>query len=536
MYAKKLILMPALCIFGALSAQLNPVDASRDLGYAESCTSIMVGKAASTDGSVMTAQTCDANYRTWVRFEPSKTYQPGEMEPVYWGMLHNEEPHDMRNVEKKGEIPAPSKTYAFMNVAYPCMNEMQLAIGETTTSGKRELVNREGLFLIEELQRIALQRCTTAREAIQLIGKLVAQYGYGDGGECLTIADPQEVWHFEVYGSGPGKPSALWAAQRIPDDHVGISANIPRIGKIDFNDSKNFMYSADLKERSQKLGYWDGKEPYVFWKVVSSGSKAYAIREFFVLNALAPSLKLNMDGAELPFSVKPDKKVDVREVLALYRQTYEGTPYDQMQNLQVTRTLRDREGNESSETITSPATNNFMSNDMRDLLNALKPGAVERQRTIAIVACSYSQIIQLRSWLPNEVGGVAWFAFDNPAQSPRIPIYSGTLSLPESFAVCGQHRFRTDAAIWSFREANRIATVNWARTRTIMEPEQMRLENKMFSETPLLEATAMTLLQEGKTEEAKQLLTSYTHDFAAMCMSKWEEMKAVFWTMFARGF
>ena len=525
--------LPLLFLFACTVISAQVYD---NHGYAESCTSIMVGKAASTDGSVMTAQTCDANYRTWVRIEPSKTYKPGDLEPVYWGVLHNEEPNDMRNVVKKGEIPAPAKTYAFMNVAYPCMNEMQLAMGETTTTGRRELVNTKGLFLIEELQRIGLQRCTTAREAIRLIGQLAQQYGYGDYGECLTIADPQEVWHFEIYGSGPGEPSALWAAQRIPDDHIGVSANIPRIGKIDFNDAKNFLYSSDLRERSQKLGYWDGKAPYVFWKVVSSGTKAYAIREFFILSSFAPSLNLNMDGEELPFSVKPDKKVSVQEVLAMYRQTYEGTPYDQTQNLKVTQTRRDPQGNEITETITSPAASNFMSNDMRNLLNALKPNVVERQRTIAIVACSYSQIVQLRSWLPNEVGGVAYFAFDNPAQSPRIPVYSGTTSLPASFAVCGQHRYRTDAASWSFREANRIATVNWDRSRKVMEPEQMRLEQKLFAETPALEARAQALIKEGKTEEAKKLLTSYTHDFAALCMQKWEEMKATLWTMYVRGF
>ena len=533
---KKLFMIPALCLFGALYAQTFTVIDPNDVGYPESCTSIMVGKAASTDGSVITTHSCDGNYRTWLRFEPSITYKPGEIEPVYWGVLHNEEPNDFRRVEKKGEIPAPEKTYAFMNVAYPCLNEMQLAIGETTTTGRRELMNRDGLFLIEELQRIVLQRCTTARDAIQLMGKLVAEYGYGDSGECLTIADPQEVWHFEIYGSGPGKPSALWVAQRIPDDHVGVSANIPRISKVDFNDSKNFMFSADLRERSQKLGFWDGKEPYIFWKVVSSGAKAYAIREFFILSSLAPSLRLNMDGEELPFSVKPDKKVSVRDVMSFYHQTYEGTPYDQMANLKVTRTLRDQQGNQTTETIISPATSNFMSNELRDLLNTLKPEAVERQRTIAIVGCSYSHVTQLRSWLPNEIGGVSYFAFDNPAQSPRIPIYTGTISLPQSFAICGQHRYRTDAAIWAFRETNRIATVNWARSREIMEAEQNRLEEKIFAELPALEAQAQALIKEGKTNEAKQIITSYTHDFAALCMQKWEEMKATFWTMYARGF
>lgn len=59
--------------------------------------------------------------------------------------------------------------------------------------------------MIEELEKIALQRCTTAREAIRLIGQLVAEYGYGDSGECLTIADPNEVWHFEVFGRRPGQ-------------------------------------------------------------------------------------------------------------------------------------------------------------------------------------------------------------------------------------------------------------------------------------------------------------------------------------------
>ena len=49
------------------------------------------------------------------------------------------------------------------------------------------------MFMIEELQRVALQRCTTAREAIRLMGDLIKQYGYGDSGECLTIADPDEV-------------------------------------------------------------------------------------------------------------------------------------------------------------------------------------------------------------------------------------------------------------------------------------------------------------------------------------------------------
>ncbi|MGE0091035.1 MAG: dipeptidase [Bacteroidales bacterium] len=520
-----------LFVFAPLLGQAPlPYDPD-DSDFSESCTSIMVGKKASTDGSVMTAHTCDSNYRTWLEMVGRQTYGSGESEGVFWGRLHTEEPWDMRNVEEKGRIPAVAETFAYLNTAYPCLNEKQLAIGETTIVGRKELVNKEGLFLIEELQRLALQRCSTAKDAVLLIGKLAQEYGYGDNGECLTIADKNEIWHLEIFGSGPGKPSAIWVAQRIPDDHVAISANIPRISKVDFESDK-FLYSKDIRERSKDLGYWDGKEEFVFWKVTND-KKPFSIREYFVLSTLAPSLNLNYDDLELPFSVKPDKLVDVRDILALYRETYEGTEWDQTKNLTVEVTRRDRIKGEYKEVV--KPVSNFMTNDMRDLLNSLKPGVTERVRGIAVIQCSYSQIIQLRDWLPDEVGGVAWFSFDNPSQSPRIPVYSGTIDLPESFKICGQHRYREDAASWAFRETNRIATINWNKTRGILEPEIMNFEQKMFETSALVESEAVKLIKEGKMDKAKEILTRHTHDFASMTINRWKELKAELWTIFARS-
>jgi dipeptidase len=183
---------------------------------------------------------------------------------------------------------------------------------ETTIYGREELINENGLFLIEELQKIALQRCKRAREAITLIGKLAEEYGYADLAECITIADPLEIWQMEIAGSGKnGKPSAVWCAQRIPDDHVGIAANIPRISVVDFNDPDHFMYSTDLKNVARNLGYWDGTEPLKFWKVIND-KKPFAIREFYVLSTLAPALNLSFDAEELPFSVKPLKSFRYR--------------------------------------------------------------------------------------------------------------------------------------------------------------------------------------------------------------------------------
>ena len=171
-----------LLLIAAMWMAVFSLSAQEDTNeYSESCTSIMVGKKASADGSVMTSHTCDAWYRTWLDFEPAQTHEKGSMHPVYWGTLHTSSKWSRENVELKGEIPEVEKTFAYLNTAYPCLNEKQLAIGETTFGGRRELRDKNGLFLIEELERVALERCTTARQAITLIGELVKKYGYEIG-------------------------------------------------------------------------------------------------------------------------------------------------------------------------------------------------------------------------------------------------------------------------------------------------------------------------------------------------------------------
>ena len=497
------------------------------------CTSIQVGKLASTDGSVITCHTCDGNYRTWVKIEPPAEHFEGAMAKVYTGLMHTETSWDLRGITEKGEIPQVPKTYAFLNVAYPNMNEHQLAIGETTIGGRRELRNSDGMFMIEELERIALQRCTNARDAIRLIGKLVKEYGYGDGGECITIADKKEVWHFEIFGEGMLKKGAIWAAVRIPDDHIGISANIPRIANLDLDDPDHYMASENVFSYAEKKGWWDPNsgEPFKFWKAYS-GRKPFSIREFFVLSTLAPSLSLDYEAEALPFSVKPDNKVSVRDVIKMYRETYAGTKWDMTQNLLV-KARRSEEMEKSQ--IASP----WMSWDMRNLLNTLKPGVVERFRPVAVEYCAYSHIMQCRDWLPDEIGGICWFAFDNPGLSVRIPIFSGVTELPPSFEVCAQHRFRRDSAAWAFRRANRLAMMKWGQTKEQVEATIKEFENKAFSELPDVEKKALELYSGGKTEEdilkAKQYLTKYTNDFARAAINKYWELGDKFWMLLSRG-
>ena len=296
------------------------------------------------------------------------------------------------------------------------------------------------------------------------------------------------------------------------------------------------MYSTDLQKVAKNLGYWDGKESLKFWKVISSMSKAFSTREFYILSTLAPSLKLSVDTTELPFSVIPETKLSPRDVIKFFRETYEGTQLDMTKNLLITVRNKDDNGNVTEKKIKSAIASSWMSTELRKLLNEIKPGIVDSRYCIAQNWCSYSHIIQCRSWLPDEVGAVAWFSFDNPALSPRIPIFSGVIRLPPSFGICGKQRYTPDAAIWSFRETNRLAVINWSQGRKLIEPAVKDLEDKAFEEMPFVEEKVADLVKTGKNEEAEQYITDYTNNFAYAAMKRWEEMKVNLWTMYSMGF
>lgn len=505
--------------------------------FGQSCTSIMVAKKASVDGSVMTSHTCDGRYRTWLRWEKAREYKKGEKTKIYKGLLKTETPYDNRGVVEVGEIPQASHVYAFLNTAYPCLNEKQLAIGETTIVGPKELVNKKGLFQIEELERIALQRCSTARDAIRLIGELIAEYGYGDWGECITLADKHEVWQLEIFGEGKKRVGGVWAAQRVPDDHVAISANISRIGELHLDQPDFYMASKNVFKVAKRLKRWDGKSTFKFWKAYGGNKKPYAIREFFVLNHFAPSLHLNMEMDELPFSVRPEHKVSVQEVMALYRECYENTPWDMTQHLKVVKKKRDKKGKViGQDTILSPIAHPWPSRARRNLCNALKKGSIAYQRTVAVSWCSYSFVAQLRSDMPDAIGGRLFLSFDNPAQSPRIPIYCGSTVLPDAFHVCGQKKYREDAILWKYRKANKLAMVSWQETRSDMEQEVKYYENKALNDGGTLERKIVELFLLDEDKKAAELLNKFTRDVVGETVYRWKELEQEYWHKFGLGF
>ncbi len=510
----------------------------------ESCTSIMVGKKASTDGSVITSHTCDGRYRTWMTMEPAQDHKRGEMHTVYRGTMHTAFRGDTTGVRVVGTIPQVAHTYAYLNAAYPCLNEKQLSIGETTFSGPDTLKNEKGMFTIEELERVALQRCDNARDAIRLIGSLIKQYGYGDGGECITIADKNEVWQMEILGEGPDVIGGIWAAQRIPDDHVAVSANIPHIGRLLRNNPDYFMCSDNIERVARKYGLWDGKGEFIFWKAFDAPwaeGKNFRERDFFILNSLARSLGLSMVMQEMPFSVKPDQKVDVTDVMELLRSTYEGTDLDMCRNLKSIVTKKQKDGTVTTDTVISPVANPWMTTATQNVLNFQNPTAVKFRRTVSVAWCSYSFVSQLRSWLPDEVGGICWVSVDNPGQSPRVPVFCGTTRLPKAYDICGQKGYNPDAVLWQYRKANKLATIAWQRTKGEMNKLILSNEKRAFDGLADLERSVKNLKsREDENFDPKQrianLLNDYTFRIYDNTAYDWKQLEAKYWQMFGMGF
>ncbi|MBQ0113558.1 MAG: C69 family dipeptidase [Bacteroidales bacterium] len=545
MNTKKILIGLALLLaFPTLSsAQID--ENKKDFRTKESCTSIMVGKKATTDGSVITSHTCDSWYRTWMKMVAAKDYANDTVTAIYDGRMHTQTPGDSTNVKIKGTIPQVKHTYRFLDSAYPCLNEKQLAMGETTISGRDTLQNKKGMFMIEELARIALERCSTAREAIKLMGELVKKYGYGDSGECLTIADKDEVWIFEIFGEGPKKIGGVWAAIRIPDDEIAVSANICRISKIDTNDKANCMASENIYKVAKDLKLWDGKEEFSFWRAYSGGNyfgekKNYSVREFFIMSTLAPSMNLSDTVEDLPLSVKPDQKVSVEMVSNLLGSYYEGTEKNLSGRLLIPNPKykdKDKEGNiveGQPEKIVSSFANPWMRPDEIDTYKAYaNDEAMNNIRTVSVPWCAYSTVIQLRSWLPDEIGGVAWVALDNPGESPRFPIFCGNTELPKLLGTCGQHVEREDAALWHYRKANRLATVRWGKYRSMIEKGQKYFLDKGQRELPFVEKLYQN---ESDSTKKAELLNGYTTDFFHATIMRWDNIASDIWRQTWTGF
>ena len=509
-----------------------------DFAY-DACTDIIVGKDASVDGSVITSHTgCCPECR--VHVVPAQTFKKGAMAPVYYGLQDVRKPlHKYGKII--GTIPQVKKTYAYFHTGYPQMNEHQLAIGESTLSQKDELKALYGvckqIMTIEQAQVFALQRCKTAREAIHLIASLVEKYGFlpscGPESEALCIADPNEAWVMEVFSVGndwtpeSGKPGAIWAAQRVPDDHIAVVPNWSIIKEIDLSKPDYYMASENYMQVAVDHGWYDPESGRPFnWQIsYSPVLREWASSRFWLFfQTYCPSLKewpnkkltdpysgynayhqYLEDISLYPFSAKPDKKLSVQDVIAFQRSVFEGTIYDMTADTDWL--VPDGKGGMKKSPLTTP----FPTRDMRELLDITWRRMVSRG--------GYGMVVQVRNWLPAAIGGVYWFYVDNQYSSTYVPIYAGVQEISPLYKTYDPDKFSEDSARWAVDFVDNLLYLRWQEAVKDLRKVRDPLEASFFKNQPSIETRTLELYKKDQ-KKAKKFLTDYTKS----CMEKTVKM------------
>jgi dipeptidase len=497
------------------------------------CTIIAAGKKATADGSVLISHT-DTGPDSRIYYVPGKTFRAGEQAPVYWG-IQDAGLSLMDDGEVLGYIPQVRKTYGYFHSAYSHMNEVQLGIAESTTAQRPELVcTREGgkqIMTIEQAMIFALQRCDKAREAVLLIGDLMIRYGFlpssGDGSETLVIADTDEAWVLEVFGvgngwdPGTGRPGAIWAAQRLPDDQATMVPNWSIIKEINAGDKSQFLVSDNYMKEAVDRGWYDpaSGKPFIWQEAYSPLPEEYATSRFWLFySTFMPGLKQWPDrkldpsnpykGMQpyyqvveplsiYPFAAVPEKKISVQDVIAFQRSTFEGTIYDMTSYPEWL--VPDGKGGYEKSPLATP----FPGSEMRKLIKQTYRRPVARHRG------HYGMVMQLRDWLPDAIGGVYWVYLDNPYFSPYVPIYAGNLSVAETYNIYDPEKYDERSARWAIDFVDNLANLQFrdiaADVRAVRDP----FENEIFAGQEKTEKEALEMYKKDPAS-ARKFLTDYS--------------------------
>lgn len=390
------------------------------------CTSLIAAKGATADNSVMITYAADShNLYGELYTLPGGTHAPGEMRQII----------EWDTNKPLGEIPQAPVTYSRVGN----MNEHGVAITESTWGGREELAG-SGLIDYGSLIYLGLERAKTAREALKIMTDLVNEYGYASSGESFSIADPDEAWILELIGKGKDDKGAVWVARRIPDGYISGHANHPRIHKFPLKDkTKETLYSPDVIKFARQKGYFNGKdEDFDF-------SRAYAVTDFGALrgcdarvwayfNKYAPDMDRYLpwidraEGEPMPLWVKPSKPLSDKDLKAMMRDHYEGTPYDMATDIGA-----------------GPYAVPYRWRPMTFTVDSVE---YTHERAIATQQTGFSLVAQLRSDLPRSMRGLLWFGTDDANTCVYLPVFCSVTQAPPQLAKGDINTFSWDSNFW----------------------------------------------------------------------------------------
>ena len=502
------------------------------------CTTMIVGKNATVDGSVIIAHSDDDVSDARIIFVPGKDEET-ERNVYYDNCSLGPNPEynsteirryigpdrgpgydtgDYPNSKPLGKISLPyiKKTYSYFDGCYGIMNEHGLMIGECTCGAKvhPEPDCKERIFYASELSRVALERCQTALDAIKLSAELIEKYGYYGTGETLLFGDADEGWVMEMCGYDEKGTNGIWVAQRVPDDHFFVAANEFRIRDIYMSDedknhkhtkdpffkskdSENtILYSKNLFAVCKEKGWIDQDATQLDWLPTVSygeyGHPYYSLRRVWrALSKVDPLLHLSpkaTDGytRQYPFSIPVDphpedpqkkKKLSILDIASIFRDQYEGTEFDLTKG-------------EAAGPFGNPVRYD-LNPDQGDTfnLNTYKPeGAWERP--ISIYRCAMLWINQAKK-INDKTLGISWIGLDRPRANCLMPFYAKMPDLPKSIQTMNLLEFEFDhtpenepiktSAWWAFNFVANYINLNYSYMMVELSDLQSKLEAEAFT-------------------------------------------------------
>ncbi len=487
--------------------------------YAMACTNLIVGKKASSDGSVFCTYSADS----WGMFT---------------GLCHYPFAYHMKNERREiydydtnvchGSIPEASVTYNVIGN----VNEYQVSIGETTFGGREEMVDSTGIIDYGSLMYLGLQRSRTAREALRVMVTLAETYGYNSEGETFTICDPNEAWIMEMMGKGPGSKGVVWVAMRIPDDAICAHANQSRIrtffsGKkinpkgvypIEGAKPLDIYYSKDVIDYARRNGWYNGKDAdFAFNEVYAypdfSGRRFCEARVWSFFNHFSNDMDKYLpyamgtvkDAEPMPLWIIPNRKVTRQDVAECMRDHYEGTPMS-----------LDRDPGQGMWGMPYRPTPLTYEVDGKKMFN---------ERPISTQQAGFSYVVQLRNWLPREIGGIIWFGNDDGNMVAFTPIYCCATRQPECYNTPG-----ADAV--TFSDKNAFWVCNWVSNMvyprySMMFPSLKEVRDSLEASYTVaqehVERTAKALYEQNP-KTAVKYLTNYSCEKADQMMVTWRQL------------
>ncbi|MBQ1637494.1 MAG: C69 family dipeptidase [Bacteroidales bacterium] len=474
---------------------------------ASACTNIIVTKGASADGSCMVSYLADSHQLYGeLYYWPAANWPAGAMTDVY----------DWDSGRYLGRIPQVPHTFQVTGN----INEHQLIIGETTFGGREGLTNPDGLIDYGSLIYLTLQRARTAREAIATIGDLLAKYGYASEGETFSIADTEEAWIMEIIGKGKEK-GAVWVAIRIPDGEISAHANCSRIHHFPLHDPDNCIYAPDVISFARKMGFFTGKdEDFSFCDAYAPashdtlrGCETRTWSAFRILGGENFDADRYLDFAagdnpanKMPLTIRPKKKLTVKDIADAQRDHFEGTPFDFSEDVGAGEFRRPYR--------------------WRPMGFEVDGKEYEFERSAGTQQTGFWFVAQARGWLPDEIGALNWFGVDDSATSALTPIYVCTKKVPQSYAVGNgdMMTYSETSAFWLFNRTTHLAYLFYDRVAPELRAAIDCFENESKALVDEMDAKALKMLKAGNKPQAVDALTAFSLNRAQLLFNQWKDL------------